>query len=300
MGTILKNVTPERSLKYKRKPGLAKKFRRLRFKEWMNAGVTQDVIDNSPEAPDHVKSALKEVFGDRCAKLKLAIHPLFKRWALWERCQHEGRVYFVPISVFFEPTKPGYLPSDLKGRHLDHLEGQIGDWRMPHKQDFVIIERFDVKKYGADAINKMLSEEEQARLAATQKDFDNDVEAFHLDNFWLAMRDAQDHYSQPWSTREVEVKKDPFYWKITKKNGYTIREKIYGEEGNQNGLDAIARGETDGAEYAHEDTILDAINGTESSGRQASKAGDLQRGRDKDSDLLRKKTQVEQKQSAKD
>lgn len=296
MGTFLHDIPREKGLKNKRKPGLARKYRRMRYSEWMNVGVTEDVIKNSPSAPDHVLSAMKEVFGDRAEKLVLAIHPLFKRWALWEKCNYKGQRYYSPVSVFHTGARPGYMPVDLQGRGLDHLTGVIGDHRMPHKEDFVIIEKFDVKKYGPDAINEMLDKQEQDALESAQKDFDNDTYAFFLDNFWLAMRDEQDHYSKPWSTRSVDVKENPKKWKITQKKGYKIRERVYGEEGNKSGMDAIAEGNTKGLEYAHADELLEETNRSLSGTGSKAKADRVSRRRNKDSDLLRRNAKVEQKQ----
>ncbi len=285
----LPDVVLERGFKNKRQPGMAKMYRKLRFGEWMQVGVHQDVISGSPQAPREIQAQLKEVFGERAAKLVLAIHPLFKRWTLFEQFNYKGQKMFAPVSVFMTEAKEGVLPVDLQGRGLDHLTGQIGEFRLPNKNDFAIIEKFDVKKYGADAINQMLHEQEVGRLRQTQKDFENDTLAFHLDNFWLAMRDAQAHYSQPWSTREVEVKKNPKKWKITKKNGYTIRERVYGEEGEENAKKDI---DNPALLYAHEEEVLEQINGANDG--SSNQKNSVPRERNKDGGVLRREASVEQ------
>ena len=190
-----------------------------------------------------MQAALEDVMGpDRMKDLKLRVHPLFKRWTLFERVRDPkgAERAWRPISIFQEPARPGHLPQDLRGdKYAAHVEGVIGDYRLPHKRDFEIIEKADVKKYGNVAVENELAVPEQAAERAVDSHFDSFTDDFLDYNFWLAMREANEKagmYGKQWSTRTVEPRTNPKRWKMEQKVGYAVRTRVWGEEGDLNAI----------------------------------------------------------------
>lgn len=233
----------------RRAPGQAQYVRRSAHWEFYKH-VDPDTLRHSERPPPEVEAAMKDILGDRCKDLKLVIHPLLKRWTLFERIRDpkSGQTAcWGIVTIFQEEPREGYLPQDLRGsKWLAHLTGQIGDFRLPNRRDFEIIDKADVVRYGYKAVDEML----EAPLAEEARDkeraFNDKLEDVLDYNFWLAMRDAQAHYSQPWSTRPIEAKTNPARWRQEQRNGYKLRTRVWGAEGDANALEAVLQGEKDG------------------------------------------------------
>lgn len=124
---------PSTGMQYAKKRLLYPEIFRLRF--------DPDSIAKSPPLPIGVETVAKEVFGELYSKkVKLALHPWFKRWCLWEyvpatKTAPEGWVCFQMFSKR-GTQKEGYLPADLcheDGRALD-LRGRVGDYAPPDRR----------------------------------------------------------------------------------------------------------------------------------------------------------------------
>ena len=240
----------------RRAPGQAQYVRRNEHWEFYRH-VDPDALRRSETPPPEVAAAMKDILGDRCQDLKLVIHPLLKRWTLFERVKDpkSGQTScWAVVTVFQEEPKEGHLPQDLRGnKWTAHLTGQIGEFRLPNRRDFELIDKADVKRYGYKAVDEMI----EAPLAEESRDkeraFNDKLEDVLDYNFWLAMRDAQAHYSQPWSTRPIEAKTNPSRWRIEDRGGWKMRTRVAGAEGDANALAAVMAGESNGLRGDFED-----------------------------------------------
>ena len=121
--------------------------RRVRFPE-IAGWFDPHQITAREEPPIGVRTAAEEIFGEdirwererhekgrdtryppdphRKGWLKLALHPWFRRWCLFEWCidHRDGKQYWKPLYVCMEESRPKYLPKDL-----DHPDGRFDDLR---------------------------------------------------------------------------------------------------------------------------------------------------------------------------
>tara|TARA_Y100000310_G_C20613356_1_gene779215 strand:- start:160 stop:1143 length:984 start_codon:yes stop_codon:yes gene_type:complete len=176
-----------------------------RFPELFYFVYDPDQLAPSPAPPAEVQASFEDVFGSsrkfREGKLKVALHPWFRRWCLFEKYDDPqyGEANWRLIQLFhdFDSKKDGYLPNDLKsedGRY-DNLAGDMGDYMLPHREWFGWIRdncelaRFDDEGWGmnedavATNVTKSLieaREKGQAEAMRVQSDF---LEDFHDYNF---------------------------------------------------------------------------------------------------------------------
>ena len=240
-------------------------IRRLKHPE-MHIGLTDDLMSMSAIQPTaELKARFESVFDrEQRESLKIVLHPLLKRWTLFERVKHKGQLLWRTVCMFSGDKVDGYLPPDLQrsDKMLHHLIGEIGDFRNVNYQDLEFVEQCDFKKYGWEGVLAFISKFEDDEIKEKERVMDDFTDDFLDYSFWLAMRDAQDHYSRPWSTAPIDVKTAPDRWKIEQRNGYRVRTRIYGEEGDLNEMKALVAGEL--ADYW-----------TTASGRAASKILEL-------------------------
>jgi len=124
---------PSTGMQYAKKRFLYPEIFRLRF--------DPDSIAKSPPLPVGVESVAKEVFGEMYpGTVKLALHPWFKRWCLWEKVEGTktapaGWVCFQMFSKR-DTQKDDYLPADLRfeDHRADDLRGRVGDYAPPDRQ----------------------------------------------------------------------------------------------------------------------------------------------------------------------
>lgn len=241
-------------------PGIPRYVRKLKHWE-MFVGLTDDLINMCEKPSDQVQAWFRDVFSEEQRReLNLRLHPLYKRWTLFQKIRKENGEYVwgVVCSVYEDP-KPGLLPVDLqrKDHLLDHLTGYMGENRPFEKVDFEFIEKMDTKKYGVKGVCEFIERLEKDKEVSYDKQWDDFIDDFLDYNFWSAMRDAQETYSKPWSVGTVELKSDPSRWKVEKKNGYTVKTRIHGDEGDMN-------------EMAHQEKIMkDAYENNSQSAKAA-------------------------------
>lgn len=207
--------------KVRKNPGIARLVREQRHAA-IYARIDPDLLRAAELPPDHIQSQLAEVMGaERMRDLKLRLHPLWMRWALFERERRpEGEVW-VPISIFMENPKEGYLPQDLQQEDLAHLTGVIGDFRLPTRKDFEILERTDVKKYGYRAVENYLAEPEKETQRDTEREIQDQTHDFLSYHQWLAKQEFLG--GRPWSVPTVNLFSNPERWAYIQKEGFRIR-----------------------------------------------------------------------------
>lgn len=212
-----------------------------RSKHWeVFMKVDPDQLRQSEKPPAHVQAALEDVMGrDRMKDLKLRVHPHLRRWCLFERIKdpQSGQTNaWAVVSTFQGEAREGWLPPDIQDRpNIRHLTGEIGEFRMPTKRDFEIIEQYDKKKYGYKEVDKLHLNQEQKEKDDKNFEWDDYSRDFLDYNFWLACRDAQAHYSKGmYSVPTVAVKSSPAKyhkeWMATANGGYWVTKKITKEQ----------------------------------------------------------------------
>src|SRR3990167_769713 len=230
-------------------PGVIPSIRREAHWQ-LYANVDPDVMHRYDPAPSHIQRAMEEVFGtERLKDVKLARHPLLGYWSLWERVRNpeSGQVGgYRLVSMFYSQPVDGYLPQHLRGnKWTAHLTGQVGEPREPTRRDFEIIEQFDIKKYGYEAVENRYAAPEIEAERELERVFHDRIDDFLDYHFWLAMRDAQAHHSRPWSTPTVEYRPNGLRWAHIKKDGYTLRVKFGSREHRRELEDLVTRLEHD-------------------------------------------------------
>lgn len=211
-------------------------------------GLSDDLINMSSFRPtSEIQARFESVFSrEQRENLKIVLHPWFKRWTLFERTTHKGQPLWHPVCMFHDTPEEQKLPADLLeawGNNAEHLRGKVGDFRNVSYQDLEFVERCDIRKYGVDEVVRFIIQFDDAKETEAQKYMDDYLEDFMSYNFWLAMRDAQAHYSQPWSTRSVTLKSDPAKYKIIQHDGWTEKVRVYGEEGDLNEMKVLSSDE---------------------------------------------------------
>lgn len=211
--------------KVRKNPGIARLVREQRHAA-IYARIDPDLLRAAELPPNHVQSQLEEIMGpERMRDLKLRLHPLWMRWTLFEREKRPEGETWAPISVFMEPAKEDYLPQDLQKEDLRHLTGIIGDYRLPARKDFEILERTDVKKYGYRSVENYLAEPEKEHQRDGERQFEDQAHDFLSYHQWLAKQEFLG--GRPWSVPTVELFSDTSRWVTIEKEGYKIRVKRF-------------------------------------------------------------------------
>ena len=210
-------------------------------------GLSQDLIDLfKREVPSEDRHRFENVFSqEQRENLELVLHPFFKRLTLFERTWHKGQPLWHPVCMFHTDPEEDRVPTDLYnrwGEMIKHMQGRIGEFRHATYQDFEFVEKCDFRKYGWEQVDEFLQQFIENEEREKEARFTDQLDDFLDHAWWSAMQDCQEHYSKPWSVRDVELKSDPGRWKIEQKNGYTVRTRIWGEEGDINEMQEVAKG----------------------------------------------------------
>ena len=167
------------------------------FPEVFHLRFDPDAIAKSPPLPVGVECVFNDVFGElaKSKKLKIALHPWFKRWCLFEFVPDPkfGQAGWHCIQIFhkIDTQKEGYLPEDVnfEDKRAEELRGRIGDYAPPNRQSLEFVKAHcDTQRLSTDEIFKfVLSRREDAR-----KDSECEHEAmlhdFHS-YYWNYFRD---------------------------------------------------------------------------------------------------------------
>lgn len=146
--------------------------------------------------PPELQVALEEIFGEAAVsgKVKLRLHPWFRRWSLWERMStSHGENVWNCFWICHEKSRPDYLPPDLNEQRFENLRGDMGDFKVPTRTDLQLVRELADTQY-----NPLVK---RVKLATkwrddVKKESDRVFEAFHHDMlhymFRMAYRDAND------------------------------------------------------------------------------------------------------------
>lgn len=228
---------------FRSRPGLPANVRKATqplAHQMMFCGVDPDVFGGMPEPPDHIKQQFSAVFGTRevvsnVRRLKLRMHPILKRWCLWElgRFNDNTQDAWWCIWVCSENAPHAdFIPSDYKEHPaLQHFAGLIGEYRMPEMSDFEMLDRFDRVKYTATEIENFQIEQENAITNAKESEFESFTHDFVSYYAHLAFDEANQRagsMQKTWMTMEdlsERFRCNPEFYIIEQKDGYKVRRK---------------------------------------------------------------------------
>ncbi len=177
---------PDTGMQWCKKYFLYPEVFRLRF--------DPDAIAKSPPLPVGVKCVFEDVFGElaKNGTLKIALHPWFKRWCLFEFVPNPkmGLAGWHCIQIFhdFDSQKEGYLPEDInfEDKRAEELRGQVGDYIPPNRQSIEFVKaRCDTHRLTPDEIfNFVVSRRTDAKKenARVEGDFLHDFHSYYYNH----------------------------------------------------------------------------------------------------------------------
>lgn len=183
--------------------GMPYQIKKLRWPEIFEMRFDPEKIMMSPPLPVGVESVFKEVFpeytqGDN-PTLKIALHPWFKRWCLWEFVPAQetdaGRIpegwAFVQMFQKRGTVKPGYLPEDLnyEDKRCEELRGQIGDYAPPDREWLEWTKgHCSFEKMPVEKMLEFLISEQEDQKRDTESEHESLLHDFHS-YYWNYFRD---------------------------------------------------------------------------------------------------------------
>ena len=209
--------------------------------------VDPDTFGGLDEPPDHVKAQFEDVFSSRArcgdeVVLKLRMHPILKRWCLYEKVRNDNNTEHLWQVVWAcsDDAEEGVIPKDYQSDpRLHHFAGLIGEYRVPDKADFVEVEKFDQLKYGALNVFGMEAERVAQELASSESDFESFTHDFvsyygrqFIDDI-NQMYGSGQHMMAVMNDLSEKVSRNPKFWKIEHRNGYSIRTRRTRDEWKQ-------------------------------------------------------------------
>ena len=177
---------PDTGMQWSKKQFLYPEIFRLRF--------DPDSIAKSPPLPVGVECVFEDVFGElaKNGKLKVALHPWFKRWCLFEFVfdPQLGEPGWHCAQIFhdFDTQKEGYLPADLDyaDKRAEELRGRLGDYAPPNRRTLEWVKKnCDTHRVSFDEMYKfVLSRREDARRESECEDeaFLHDFHSYHFNH----------------------------------------------------------------------------------------------------------------------
>lgn len=209
-------------------------IKRARYPEIFETYHDPSELAPSPRPPDHVQAALEDVFGSvalgKDPVVKLAMHPWFRRWGLFERVGGLGEGAWACFWLCDGEVVSGVLPNDLNFSdcRFEELRGCIGDFRVPDKSDFErIIQKSDKTRSAASREQALTANTQEAERDGTRMWQDKTRDLLDY-NFLAITAAANREYGsgwKPWSVPTVEPHKNPERWVEFKRNGYTTKVK---------------------------------------------------------------------------
>jgi hypothetical protein len=207
--------------------------------DWMYLDKDPDSF-RKDETPDPaIQVWLEETFGEdyRQGRLKVALHPHLKRWALYERHfdPYKGADLYQCIYLCCEAPernedKSYVIPSDYRGNPwLEAFSVHVGEYRTFTRKDFEDIERFNKVKYGLDTATARMTEGVELEKAEKLR-VRADQQADFLDYYWnQAQADANQEagcMTNPvFVQTEVTIKENPDKYLIVDKGSYRVKTK---------------------------------------------------------------------------
>lgn len=217
--------------------GMRRSVRKALHPEIFRHAYTADLLGNE-KPPVHVQAACEELLGKEPDVL-VRLHPLFKRWCVWERAhfREHGHAYTIVSLLHETPESEEALPSDFLGvPHLKHLHGLIGEYRLPTRVDFVeIASTVDRRRFTTDQIEENLNAYDLAEERAVECEREARIHDFTSYSWQAAQLDANQQSGacqKPWSLDTIRLKEGDRYI-IQERNGFRVRAKAGTRAGDE-------------------------------------------------------------------
>ena len=183
--------------------GMPYQTKKIRWPEIFELRFDPEKIMMSPPLAVGVETVFKEVFPDETRGdkpvLKIALHPWFKRWCLWEHVPAEetdaGRFPegWAFVQMFYKrgSIKPGYLPDDLnyEDKRCEDLRGQIGDYAPPDREWLEWTKgHCSFEKMPVEKMLEFLISEQVDNKRETESEHESMLHDFHS-YYWNMFRD---------------------------------------------------------------------------------------------------------------
>lgn len=224
-------------------PGVKKSLRMWRNGEAYGY-VDPDELASLDEPPDHCVAAMEDVLGPWASdeegrpRLKMRVHPHMRRWALYEREYRPevGEELWRCFYIFQTDPVKGVLPSDMRGDlYKAHFAGRVGEYIEPDRSHFEMLEKFNIAKYGVNAVNEHAGQLED-KAEKEKEEAMREKEAAFIDENWHLCADEANqkagsgtHMRSSW-TDTFKYQTNLSRWHREEKNGYTIVTKKSREE----------------------------------------------------------------------
>lgn len=190
--------------------------------------------------PPQVQAAFEEVFRpedrvdpDGVQRLVLAKNPVINRWTLYERDKRLGHRGYAAVSIFCEdcPTDD-YIASDFRGDELlEYLAGAVGEYRLPTRQDFEVIQSTNAHIRTLDereAVYSKHEDEKQAKYDREMEALEHDIASYY-GLLSRRTRDGDDFKHQAsWSDKDETWTHKK--WVEVDKGGWKMRYRIRPED----------------------------------------------------------------------
>lgn len=220
------------------RPGHSKRHRQT-VHSWMFLDRDPDSF-RKDETPDPaIQVWLEETFGEdyRQGRLKVALHPHLKRWALYERHFDPERgenlyqcIYLCSEAPEQDAAGMPIVPSDYRGNpFLECFSTYVGEYRTFTRKDFEEIEVGNRVKYGVEGSIKNMLAPQEAEKKEEERIYKDRQDDF-LDYYWnQAQADANQEagcMTNPvFVQSEVTIKENPDKYLIVNKGSYRVKTK---------------------------------------------------------------------------
>jgi hypothetical protein len=219
------------------RPGHSMRYRRTVF-DWMFLDRDPESFRKDEEPGPEIQIWLEETFGEdyRQGRLKVAMHPHLKRWALFERhfAPEKGENLYQCIYICSEAALENedglpIVPSDYRGNpFLECFSTYVGEYRTFNRKDFEEIEKFNRVKYGVDGAMKNADAHDVEASKERERVYKDKQDDFLDYYWWQAQTDANRDagcMDKPYFVPDVKVKENPEKYVIVEKEGYRVKAK---------------------------------------------------------------------------
>lgn len=219
------------------RPGHSMRHRRSVF-DWMFLDRDPNSFRRDEEPGPEIKVWLEETFGEdyRQGRLKVAMHPHLKRWALFERhfAPEKGEnlyqcIYLCSHEALQDEAGLPVVPSDYRGNpFLECFATYVGEYRTFNRKDFEEIEAFNRVKYGIDGAMKNADAHDVAASKERERVYKDRQDDFLDYYWWQAQADANRDagcMDKPYFVPDVKVKENPDKYLIVDKGAYKVKAK---------------------------------------------------------------------------
>lgn len=226
--------------------GLQPEVKEYRYEEIYGRFDPDGLARSTPSLED--QSALQDVFGEdargKNPRVKLRLHPWFRRWALFERVSDpaDGGEKWACFWVCGDREgRPGWLPPDLDTYDKRHetLRSEMGAYRTPTKKDFLLVKKYADRRLLPSAKERALQAMDEVNTAAREDkklwaDKEHGALEYYGQDFVNQMNEKWGACQHPWTTSDTnrfeDLKRHSERYETQDMGGYYYRRRLGSEE----------------------------------------------------------------------